>query len=126
MAFKAPSKTWQGGRLAPLKKTTFSEIKTILMTSGGGRLVSCHVICVCTPQSSEFLSEVLVNSKGSLPQGQHPANQIQLNSSCGRVGREAFSCVIHREIFGNLPKYIQSRSVLDMKAWSKQNYLNIL
>jgi hypothetical protein len=29
---------------------------------------------------------VWANSKGSLPQGQHPANQIQLNNSCGRVG----------------------------------------
>jgi hypothetical protein len=41
---------------------------------------------VQTPQSSEYLSEVWANSKGSLPQGQHPANQIQLNSSCGRAG----------------------------------------
>jgi hypothetical protein len=55
------------------------------MTSRG-RLVYYHVLCVCTPQSSEFLSEVWANSKGSLPQGQHPAYQIQLNSSCGRMG----------------------------------------
>jgi hypothetical protein len=49
-------------------------------------LVSCHVLYVYTPQSSEFLSEMWANSKGSFPQGQHPANKIQLNSSCGRVG----------------------------------------
>jgi hypothetical protein len=48
---------------------------------------------LCThPQSSEFLSEVWANSKGSLLQGQHPANQIQLNSSCGRAGGGFLSC----------------------------------
>jgi hypothetical protein len=31
-----------------------------------------------------------------------------------------------REIFGNLPKYIQSHGDLEMKAWSKQNCLIIL
>jgi hypothetical protein len=35
-------------------------------------------------------------------------------------GGAAFSCVIHIEIFGNLPKYIQSHGILDMKAWSNQ------
>ncbi len=51
----------------------------------GGQLVSCHIFCVHTHQSSEFLSEVRANRKGSLPQGQHQAKPTQLNISCGRV-----------------------------------------
>ncbi len=59
---------------------------------GGGRLVSCHIFCVHTPQSSEFLSEVRANSKDSLPQGQDPANQIQLNSTV--TGVKLVRCAI--------------------------------
>jgi hypothetical protein len=48
--------------------------------------------------SSYVLSKVWANSKGSLPQGQH-------------------LCDIQR----NCRNYIQLHSVLDMKAWLKQN-----
>jgi hypothetical protein len=91
MAFKAPSKAWQGG-------ATLQEIKMIHITSGG-QLVSCHIFYVHTPQSSEFLSEVWANSKGSLPQDQHPANQIQLNSSSGRAGGGFLFCDTQRNFW---------------------------
>jgi hypothetical protein len=68
------------------------------MTSGG-RLVSCRIFYVHTPQSSEFLFEVWANSKDSLPQGQHPVNQIQLNSSCGRAGGGGFLLCTQRNFW---------------------------
>jgi hypothetical protein len=40
--------------LAP--QTTLLEIKTILMALGT-QLGPCHVYCIATPQSSDFLSE---------------------------------------------------------------------
>jgi hypothetical protein len=80
------------------------------------------VLYVFTPQSSEILSEVWANSKGSLPQGQHPANQIQLNSSCDTQRNFWKSAKIHpiAQRFGHeglvkakLSKYIVKR------AWIK-------
>jgi hypothetical protein len=77
----------------------------ILMTSGGpiGVLPYC---CVDNLQSSDFLSEVWANSKGSLPQGQHAADQIQLIKAVGGWGWGVSLCVRHRENFEHLLKYI--------------------
>ncbi len=98
MAFKAPSKAWQGANWPPMKGQHFKKLIQFWWHPVG-QLVSCQVFCGDTPQSSEFLSEVWANSKGSLPQGQHPANQIQQNSSCRRMGGSFLLCCTERRLW---------------------------
>jgi hypothetical protein len=65
----------QSYELAPPKRMTLLEIKTVLVTLRG-RLGPCHIYSISNPQCSDFLFEVLANSKGSLPQSQFGANQM--------------------------------------------------
>jgi hypothetical protein len=56
----------------------------------------CHINSIANPQSYGFLSEVWVNGKGSLPQGQHSANQMLNKQELwegggGRIGGKALS-----------------------------------
>jgi hypothetical protein len=80
--------------------------------------------CLDISQSSDFLSDVWSTAKAPYlkinTSQSNPAEQQQWE---GGWGRAAFSCVIHRESFEKLPKYIQSHSVMDMIKMKLFHYI---